>query len=338
MSYVTPEQVRDAVNDYGSINKAANHLGIARETAQRRMKKLRHQNDDGVEYPDLPRDELPMNELLDRKVQDIKRAKRVHEARELIRVKVRSNLPLGFTIFGDPHTDDDYCDIEQLLHDADVTRETPGLGGINVGDNNNLWPGRLARLYAHQRTRADEGWRLTEHFIERTRDWRALMKGNHDHFVGDGDPLDWIHGAFDAPVGDYNIRMAFEFPNGREFRFWLRHDFSGHSQWHNLHGMVKTAKFGAPFHLLMGGHKHCAGHHAELHPQTGIFYNALRVSGYKLFDSHADSLQLEPDSSMPSAVCVVDPRAEKERDFAKVMYSTEEGADYLTFKRKKAGA
>lgn len=332
MAEINNKDLVRAVNELGSINKAAKALGIARETAQRRYK---HAN--SLEYSEVPSEEVPVDELIRRKLDDQERIKQHKDAAYEIRVKVKMDGPIGIAMFGDPHCDDDYCDLKQLLADADVVRDTNGLMGANLGDNQNLWPGRLARLYAHQRTRADEGWRLTEHFIQRVEKWLFMVKGNHDHFVGNADPLDWINRAHDAPVGDYDIRLVLEFPNGFQYRIWVRHDFPGHSQYHNIHGMVKVAYRGAPYHLFAGGHKHCSAVHAEYNEFTRLFWHGVRATGYKLFDDHADSLMLGADHELQCPTVIIDPEATKARDVARVEYSPQAGADYLTHLRNKRG-
>ena len=348
MIYQNPqEQILDLVDRLGSINKAATELGIARSTAQARYKAALAEQDDPTppggnqarsdfEWPDLPDGETPIDELIGRKVSDFRRGREFRTAHKLIDVNVKKDGPIGLGVFGDPHTDDDGCDIEQLLADADMVRETDGLYGINVGDSNNLWPGRLAIKYADQITRAEDGWRLTEHFVERTRDWVAMMKGNHDHFVGLGDPLDWIRRPSQYLQADYNIRLRLNFPNGRQFKIWLRHDFAGHSMWNGLHGMVKAAKMGAGMNLLLAGHRHDVGHHSEYDPYQGIYFHALRTAGYKEFDDYAEKLQHEEMTNIYKCpVIIIDPYANNEADFAEVIRNTEKGADFLTFLRKK---
>ena len=338
------EAITDAVERLGSINKAAAELGLARSTAQNWYRQAKNQPQEerlhnqatvDMDWPEIPSEEVPLEEVIERKKRRFKQLKRSKDTRQLIRVKVNSNKPIGLGVFGDPHCDDDGCDIEKLLHHADVVRETPGLYGINVGDNNNLWPGRLAIKYADQVTTASEGWMLTEHFIHRTRDWAALMKGNHDHFTGIGDPLDWIRRPVEAYQEPYNIRIALVFPNGKEFRFWLRHDFAGNSQWNGVHGMVKAAKFGAGMHLLIGGHRHSVGYHAEYDPHQDIYFHCLRTAGYKVYDDYAEKCQFEEANIYQCPVTIIDPDATNPADFAHVITDTERGADYLTFLRNR---
>lgn len=325
-----------AVAEYGSINKAAAALGVARSTAQDWYKAELKRAE--LSIPDLPSPDIPIEELIRRRTEDFARRWKAHQARREIRIKVKSNLPIGIATFGDPHVDDDGCDLETLLRDADTVRETPGMYGMNVGDNQNLWMGRLLRKYADQTTRADDGWRLTEYFIKRTRDWLALVWGNHDHWAGIGDPLVALAKAH-FPVSDgYDVRITLVFPNGREFSIWMRHDFAGNSQWNDLHGLMKAAKMGARFHLFVAGHKHTSAHHAQWNEDTGIFWHALRSAGYKKIDDYTEMLGFKYTNVFQCPVVIIDPLANNPAGFSKVEYNTEDGADRLTWLRKRRGA
>lgn len=332
------EDVDNAVQTHGSINKAATVLGISRKKAQQMMKSAKS-NRANIDFtwPEIPDEHLPIEDIVERKRQKFQQVKQSRDARNLINLSLKSNNPIGLAFFGDPHTDDDACDIDTLLSHADTVRDTPGLYGCNVGDNNNLWPGRLAFKYKDQITTEKEGWILTEHFISRVRDWLCLMKGNHDHFVGAGDPLDWIRRDAETYQEDYNIRMGLNFPNGKQFRFWLRHDFAGNSQWNGVHGMVKAAKMGAGMHLLVGGHRHDVGYHMEYDPYQDILFHCLRTAGYKMFDDYADKLQFESGNMFQCPVAIIDPRANNPAEFVTVITDTNKAADYLTFLRSQNG-
>lgn len=322
--------IREAVERLGSINKAAAELGISRSTAQRMAKKA-------FEVEDLVSEDIPLEELKRRRFEDFERRRAARTARSLIRIKVADDLPLGLAWFGDPHLDNDGTDLKQIYRDADIVRETDGLFGMNVGDNQDLWPGRLMRLYADSTTKASDGWRLTEDFIKTVRDWMAIVWGNHDCWAGPNDPLKFLTRNY-VPIRErYDVRIVLEFPNGREIRIWLRHNFEGHSQWNLMHGLVKQAKLGAPFHLFVAGDKHVAGHHAEYHSDTAIFWHALRVGSYKKIDSYADALNLRDANTFQCPVTIIDPQANSPTGLIKIEYDTADGADRLTWMRQRRG-
>lgn len=326
------------LEEYGSVNKVALRYGVPRTTVQnyRKASLASLSNDTELEFPKLSNRDVPIEELISRRVSDFAREKQAKDDRRLVNVKVKVNGPIGIGIVGDPHTDDDGTDLKLLFQHAELIRDTPGLFAMNTGDNQNLWPGRLARLYAHQRTRDDEGWRLTEHFLRTVGSkWLALMKGNHDHFQNGGDPLDWILNDMGSFYENYDIRLCLQFPNRREYRIWLRHDFAGHSMWNNIHGLIRAVKMGANFHLLAAGHRHSSAHHSEFNAETGILWNAIRSAGYKRIDSYAEALQFQDSNVFQCPVVIVNPEATNPAAFSQVIYDTELAADILTHMRKR---
>lgn len=331
------QELLEAVDRLGSINKAAAELGIARSTAQARYKIAMELADEPFTVPPLTSPEEPIEELKARRFRAYKRMKKAHDERKLIRIKMNTMAPVGLAWFGDPHVDNDGCDLGLLYEHADIVRETPGLWGMNVGDNQDLWVGRLMRLYAESSTKASDGWRLAEDFIRTTRDWLALVWGNHDHWQGAGDPLKKIADSYFPVHHGYDVRICLEFPNGREVTFWMRHDFAGHSQWNELHGLVKAAKMGARFNMFVAGHKHTSGHHCEYSDESGIFWHALRTAGYKFIDSHAQALGFRDTNVFQCPVSIIDPEASNPTQLLKIEYDTADGADRLTWLRKRRG-
>jgi hypothetical protein len=262
------------------------------------------------------------------------------EARRLIPVKLKTNEPIGILHFGDPHVDDDGCDLAQLRDDARLVSATPGLYAANVGDTTNNWIGRLAKLYGQQSTSAAEAWRLAEWFINEARGkWLYLVGGNHDLWSGAGDPLRWISGQASALYQDSEVRVALRFPNGREVRVNCRHDFAGHSQYNPAHGPMKAGLFGVRDHLAIAGHKHISAYGVLKDPETGALLHSVLVAGYKVYDRFARDKGFRDQRISPSCVTVIDPTlAEDHPGLVKVFWNTREGAEYLTWRRKAVAA
>jgi Bacterial regulatory protein, Fis family len=145
---------------------------------------------EAVEFPVLPDGKVDIDELISRRRAAFERRSQFAEARKLVPIKVRSNEPIAVCMLGDPHVDDDGTDLGRLQDDIAVIRRTPGLYAACVGDLQNNWIGRLARLWAHQETTASQAWQLVEWFVHELRDdWLFMVQGNHDHWSGAGDPL-----------------------------------------------------------------------------------------------------------------------------------------------------
>lgn len=340
----TASDLRDAlaaVAKHGSIMGAARALGVPRPTMQGRVRAARARL--GEDVPDspfepiaLPSEELPLDELL-------KHRKRVYElkndaktARKLVPVRVRLDGPIGIAHFGDPHVDDDGCDIGRLESDLKAVRRTDGLFGANLGDLQNNWIGRLARLYSEQSTTARQAWQLVEWMVGSV-DWLYIIGGNHDAWSGAGDPLQWLMKAAPGAYEYHGIRIGLTFPNKKVVRVNARHDFSGHSMWNPAHGPMKAVQGGWRDHILTCGHKHTSFVAGPLKdPASSLLSWAIRCAGYKVWDRYAEEKGLPDQNAFPAAVTIIDPQFDDgDSRLVTVIPNVEEGAEYLTWKRKK---
>lgn len=284
--------------------------------------------------PSLPSALPPVEELIERRIKDHQRLHVAVEARRLIEIPINITGPIGITHLGDPHVDDDGCDLAALKRDIEVINATEGLFGANVGDSNNNWTGRLGHLYGRQGTSAEEAWLLTEWLVKSV-PWLYILAGNHGAWSGAGDPLNWLvshAGVFDK----WGARLNLKFPNGKQVRVNARHDFVGHSQWNTAHGVMKAAQMGWRDHILTCGHLHTSGYGLVKDPATGLISHAIRVAGYKRHDEYAAEKGLPNQSVSPSVTTILDPRFEdNDPRLIKVFWSTEDAADYLTWLRAK---
>jgi hypothetical protein len=285
----------------------------------------------------LPSAEAPIGELIERRKLEWARKSKAETARRLINVKVKIAGPVGIVHFGDPHVDDPGTDIVALERHLKTVKNTQGMMGGNVGDLQNNWVGRLARLYAEQSTSAKEAWTLTEWMVKEI-PWLYLIGGNHDLWSGAGDPLDWISKHAGVQYEGWGARLGLQFPNGKEVRVNARHDFAGHSQWNTAHGPAKAIQMGWRDHILTCGHKHTSGYQILKDPANGLISHAIRVAGYKIHDRYGKELGLPNQNITPAVVTIIDPQyADDDPRLVTVIHDIEEGAEFLTFKRKRAG-
>lgn len=289
---------------------------------------------------DLPESEEPVEDLLDRRAEAFQRKDIAEQARKLIQVKVNIDGPVGICHFGDPHVDDDGCDIPALRHHVDIVNSTPGLFGANVGDLQNNWVGRLSHLWGEQETSKRQAWRLTE-WLVRSVDWLYLVGGNHDAWSGSGDPLQWMMREQAGVFQYHGVRLELVFPNGKRVRINARHDFSGHSMWNPVHGPMKAAMMGWRDHILTCGHKHTSGQIPVKDPMTGLISWAIRVPGFKKHDRYANEKGFPDQSLSPSATTIIDPtKDDDDPDLITVVQGVDRAAEFLTYlrggKRRKA--
>lgn len=333
----------DAYERIGTEAGAARFLGLKRPTYQHHIRNARVLGLVAGKPADFDRDplpdaEMPVEELLEWRKQQFDKKHKAERARQLIDVRIRLDGPIGIVHLGDPHVDDNGTDIGLLEKHCRLIRETPGLLGANVGDLHNNWIGRLARLYGEQSTSAAQAWQLTEWLVNQV-DWLYLIKGNHDLWTGAGDPLDWMRRGAGGVTEAWGARLNLIFPNGKRVRVNARHDFSGHSMWSPIHGASKAVQMGWRDQILTCGHKHTSGFAILKDPSNGLLSHAIRVAGYKVYDRYAKDLGLPNQNISPAVVTIIDPQYEDDDPkLVTTIFDVEEGAEYLAFKRKKAGA
>ena len=329
--------VLDLIFEHGSINKAAAATGIPRSTLQGRVRKAKEDIAvDGMVIQPPSSGQIPIAELVNRRIQDYAHKKAHEDSRSLLPVQMRDSLPIGIMHPGDPHVDDDGTDLALLQSHMNLINATPGLYAANVGDTTNNWVGRLARLYAQQSTSASDAWRLAEWFIGGVKKWLYVVAGNHDCWSGAGDPLKWICDQNNALYMDTEVRVNLKFPNGRNCVINCRHDFKGSSQWNPAHGPMKAVFMGVRDDIVIAGHHHESAYGVIKDPNNGQVCHAIKVASYKVFDRYAREKGFKDQHLSPCCVTVINPGLPRSHpDAIKVFWDPFAGAEYLAFLRAK---
>jgi hypothetical protein len=318
------------------LRATARRLSVSTTTVKLHVDKMEAERP--FEFTPLPRDDLPIEELVAHRKRQFQHKREHEEASKLIPVKVRIPGPVGLLHFGDPHVDDDGTDIEALERHARLCRDTEGLFACNVGDTTNNWTGRLARLYGEQSTSAAQAWRLAEWFLGLA-DWLYIIGGNHDLWSGSGDPIKWITRQAGQLYKSSECRLQLQFPNGLKVRVNARHDHAGSSIWNPAHGPMKAAIMGSRDHIYVAGHKHESAYSVLKDAISGITMHAIKVASYKIFDRYAKEHGFRDNAFGPCAVTVINSSLpETHPDLVKLFWNPEEGADYLTFLRRRKAA
>lgn len=328
------QELLDAVKEYGSLNKAADALNIPRTTFKQRLQIIRaEKKQETFTIPALPTDDLPVEEIVSQLTNRFNKRKEAKDARKWIPIDMRNSMPIGLLWLGDPHIDDNYCDWPNLRKHIDIIQSNEGIYGCSLGDHQNNWIGRLARLYDHQDTSHKTAWRLVEWLIDNINPL-ILIGGNHDMWSGAGDPLKWMTGAHSINE-DWEARVEIRFPNGRVCRIHAAHDMPGHSQWNPLHAQNKMARFKSNAHLYISGHRHnWALGHIELVEQEMTTWLA-RARGYKFRDDFALTKGFEQQNFGQAILQVIDPHASDPTGFVHCFADVEQGAEFLEWKRQR---
>ena len=337
------------VESLGGVMPAAKKLNIDRSTVRKRLNQAivefdlpdpRARKFSGIEYTAFrpSEKERSLEEILAHRLSESERAKDYEETAALIRINLKTTGPIGLMVFGDPHIDNAGCDMSLLKSHLELAakRKTYVFAG-NIGDLRDNWIGRLERLYAQQTVTAKETWRLVEWMMKGVGvNWTWLVRGNHDAWAGNNDPLDWISKA--SGVGadsDAGLRLAFHHPNGQITRMHSRHDFSGNSIYNPLHALKKEVLHGFRDHIIVAGHRHIGADARDVNGE-GVPFVMVRLSGYKVSDSFRHTLGLKPKPLHPAAMIIVDPdQPETSPSRLFVAPSVEDGADYLDFVRER---
>jgi hypothetical protein len=303
----TQKAVDKTRNPDGSVNisAAARLIGIRRSTMQHRLKLYPALAQRRFSIAPLPSSMPSIDELLERRTRDGDRSLKADAARNLVNVSLHIGGPIGVWCWGDPHVDDDGCNLSLLRRHVELAKH-PAIFSLHIGDIANFWVGRLARLYADQSTSAREAWMLVEWLLTQ-HEHLAVVLGNHDCWNGHGNPIDWILRSQGALLEAHGVRLALRHPCGEITRVHARHDFSGKSIYRVDHGLRRELAMGFRDHLLIAGHLH-SGSDSGVCIGDGTVAQLVRVSGYKQVDGFAKSLGFPPAKIHPSCLVIIDPR------------------------------
>jgi hypothetical protein len=278
-----------------------------------------------ISRPVLPSSKEDTVSWLERRASDFARRKRAREAREWMRFEINHPGPFGLVFVGDPHVDDDGCDVEALQRDLRIIEDTPGLYGVGMGDWINNWQRKLGHLYGQQSSSESEAWQAVEYLLGLPI-WLLLLKGNHDLWSGSGSPLNWMftHGA---PLMDWSAR--FVVASGKaEWKIEAAHNFPGSSIYNKGHGPKRRAMLtGAAADLYIAGDHHVWTLQQDEAEHNQRIYWTARARGYKMLDAYADQLGYLPQAHGQSITAICDPRDGSMQCFAHLP----QAAKYLTF-------
>ena len=276
--------------------------------------------------------EEPLSELLARRMGETRRKIKKEAAR--VKVCKMPAEPFALAFFGDPHLDDPGCRWDLLMRDVRACKQE-GIYCVSVGDHQNHWIGRLAKLYAGQGTTASEGWRLAEWFLGNAEDsagldWLIAVGGNHDawsHSLG-FDPYATLCRDSVKYYDDAEVRLRLTFEDCEPLTLLVRHDFPGRSWFHASHGPAKAAMLDHEADILAAGHLHSW---AILQQEVsgGRCPVALRLRGYKHADHFARERGFLEQEHGQGAILVIDPRAYGPGRVS-VFWNMDAGAAYLS--------
>lgn len=331
----------------GNVSKASRATGLARETLRSQIARAQQilghtapeprNADPEVPYglDPIPPKTVPIEEVVAQRKAAFAQRNAHAKALRWRKLQVPINGPYALMFFGDPHLDDDGCDLTLFEKHAVLARDTKGIFAANIGDTTNNWAGRLARLWAEQNASAETARALVKYYLgDFGIPWFMWLCGNHDLFDGPvGREVFERHKPHYVQMEDWQAKVTLCSPNGHEFRVWAAHNFKGNSIWNNLHGLERAAQIADHADLYVAGHHHDSGTREGENPHRGNVYHLMRVRGYKFIDHYADLHQFGTYQYGAAGMAVVDPCAERP-NAVKCFLDPHEGAEFLTWKRR----
>ena len=342
LSEETLRETKAAYELHGTITGAAAALGITRSTVRHRLRAMGVEKTAKETAPivataePLPDPDLPISDILAHRRAAFERKHAHHKAKRWRRYHIPSKGPYALMFFGDPHLDDDGCNLPLWDAHVDLAANTDNLFAINIGDTTNNWAGRLARLWAEQNASAETARKLVKHYLaERGIPWLLWLSGNHDMWDGPvGRAVFENHAPEFVTLEDWQAKVTLVSPCGTEIRLWAAHNFKGNSIWNNLHGLERAAQMQDWAHLYVAGHHHDSGLRQGENTHRHFVYNLMRVRGYKYMDHYADVHGFGEHEYGAAGVAIIDPSADSLNKVT-CFLDPFEAVEFLKFKRAR---
>lgn len=293
-------------------------------------------------------DDAPTFEaLLEHRRKQTRRRLKSKQAGELVEVRLGVSGPFGLAMIGDPHIDNPGCNLDLLMAHTETIAACERMFAVCVGDIQDNWIGRLARLWSSQGVSASESQILADGWLRKLGPKLVAMSyGNHDAWLSGmsgSHPLDWIKSQFGTVARNHGVRLAISNADGDSVSMNMRHDFPGRSQYNPAHGPMKSMLFGFRDDVAVAGHTHEFGMLRVLDASARKPMSAVRLGSYKHADEYADQMGMLDRNLTECAVLIFDPLADDRRHRTYVMENPARaakwldvlGAEWTEAKRKK---
>jgi hypothetical protein len=334
----------------GALAAACKQLNISTgsrtsrlEAAQRKYRKVdwnqykpleEPQEKPVFDLPVFPDDDIEVGAILDHLSRRFEKKLANEDAKTWFDVKVKIPGPVGLSVVGDPHLGT-HCNIPLLRRDIEIMSKTEGMMAVNIGDTADNW-GRMIYLYAEDDISKPTERKLARWFL---RDagvpWVVWLHGNHDTMHGEFSTFLKSENVAQIPMIDWRAKFKLRFPGGGEVRIDAAHNHKGTSIYNRLHGQKRAALFDEDADIYVAGHHHTWGlTHEELDDGRVVWMG--RARGYKWIDEYATRHNFHRDEYGATILFVIDPEESNAVKRISAFADLEEGADFLTWKRKKA--
>ena len=329
-------KAKSLFEEIGSKKEVAHILGFSQSKIQRLLSVPSNSVEKVAELPTFPDEDITAEEILDHMDKRFQQRLKRDEAMQWFKVKVKDPKPVGIVFVGDPHIGSNGCNVSLLRDDVKIMAETEGLMCVNIGDTADNWPsGYLVRLYAENDVSRQTERRLARWFLEDAGiPWAVWLMGNHDTFDGEFSTYLKTLNAEKIPMMDWGAKFRLVFPNGSEVKISASHNHKGTSIYNPLHGQKREALWGQEADIIVAGHHHTWAM-AQEEMEDGRIVTMARCRGYKWLDSYATTHGFKNKRHGASIMFCIDSSENNPTKRIKNFSNLEDGAEYLTWKRRQ---
>jgi len=340
---LTPEHCQPVVDEYRRQNRnvsaTARALGRGRSPvreALRRAVDFGILGDEELHVPNLPIHKN-FTDALARKALAYEHKQQKGRWTRPVKVHVPAG-PFILKVFGDPHLDDDACDIELFVREWRNLDEQAGVWGLCVGDWFNNWRQSLAHLWKEQGDPTDAWTIFVQMMYERGSAVVGACSGNHDDWTAA--PYDPVQFIMEQHGVKYRRGAIMLHIGAEDFvSVALRHKWRGNSMYSAAHGMIRACREGVQADLLIGGHTHQTEtrHYVHQHAaMEGEISQLLQIEAFKRFDDFADVHGFMGPSISPVCNYVCQPHLPRTNpDRLSIAWDHDEAVDRLRIARAR---
>lgn len=260
----------------------------------------------------MAREDPDVEEIRRRHSLAFRRQQEVAERKRFQHISI-SHGPAMIALVSDVHIGSPQCDLDRAYREQEVINNTPGAHVFLLGDVvDNFVVGRLRdQNMSHTLTIPDE-WVLFEDYVNRWRNLRAFVMGNHDKWSISQAGADLhrrlIHdGAVLYDTDDMRLTVNV---GSASVLFRLRHKVAGSSQYNKTHGQEKSILFDDPRpDIVVAGHSHAGALCREM-THNGRRKLAIQLGSYKVDDPYAIQEGLPMTDHSTAAAVIIMPSGE----------------------------
>lgn len=182
------------------------------------------------------------------------------QSRRNMSVRFDAGRPIGIVALSDQHIGGKFTDMNRLIQDAQLIRDTPHFYAVLAGDSiDNHVKHRAAMIEAD--STPDEQYRLFEYYLQILTPQKVLclISGNHDgwsHLMAGVDMIKRLADLNKICYAPDEARLSVQV-GAQSYHVAMRHKYRFNSSYNQTHSVKQWFRFGpSPFDIGIVGHHH----------------------------------------------------------------------------------